>query len=245
MKDDTTGKTSKDKTRTDWRRLRSMTDEEVHAAILADQDVKPTDEEFWHGAHLVIPESAGATPAQSDARFRRALLRLCHETKWLNAYQNAINQLRPIEAGTDFFRVSFVALQEAQLLRLIRILDKNKRAASFWYLYRSDRRLIDEAMRREGLDIAELCDVAEKLRDIRNRTFIHIDKKGVFDPARVYRDAGIKLERLSTIYSCLWRAMKALYRPLYGKEFESDDYQGSDIPILARLRDQAERDETW
>ncbi len=33
MSDDTSGTTSKTEPKTDWRRLRSMTDEEIHAAI--------------------------------------------------------------------------------------------------------------------------------------------------------------------------------------------------------------------
>jgi hypothetical protein len=41
--------------RTDWNRIRSMTDEEVHAAILDDPDVRPTDESFWSTAGRVAP----------------------------------------------------------------------------------------------------------------------------------------------------------------------------------------------
>jgi hypothetical protein len=47
MNDDTSGTTSKTDPKTDWRRLRSMTDEEIHAAIIEDPDVKATDEGFW------------------------------------------------------------------------------------------------------------------------------------------------------------------------------------------------------
>jgi hypothetical protein len=54
MNDDTSGATSKTEPGTDWRRLRSMTDEEVHAAIASDPDVKPTDEAFWKGARVVM-----------------------------------------------------------------------------------------------------------------------------------------------------------------------------------------------
>ena len=50
MNDDTTGTTSKTDPKTDWRRLRSMTDEEIHAAIIEDPDAKATDEGFWKEA---------------------------------------------------------------------------------------------------------------------------------------------------------------------------------------------------
>src|SRR5437867_11922201 len=57
MKDDTTGKTSrasKAKRATDWRKLRQMSDAEIHASIVADPDAHPTDEEFWQDAYIVL-----------------------------------------------------------------------------------------------------------------------------------------------------------------------------------------------
>ena len=47
MSEDTYGTTSKTEPKTDWRRLRSMTDEEIHEAITDDPDAQPTDEDFW------------------------------------------------------------------------------------------------------------------------------------------------------------------------------------------------------
>jgi uncharacterized protein (DUF4415 family) len=57
MSGDTTGKTSESKVEpgTDWERLRAMTDEEVHAAIVADPDARPTDEDFWKAAGVDMP----------------------------------------------------------------------------------------------------------------------------------------------------------------------------------------------
>ena len=50
MNEDISGNTSKTEPGTDWKRLRTMTDEEVHAAIATDPDIKPTDEAFWKNA---------------------------------------------------------------------------------------------------------------------------------------------------------------------------------------------------
>ncbi len=43
------------KPKTDWRRLRSMSDVEIHAAIVDDPDAGPTDENFWKDARVVLP----------------------------------------------------------------------------------------------------------------------------------------------------------------------------------------------
>ena len=67
MSDDTSGTTSKAEPKTDWRRLRSMTDEEVHAAIIEDPDAEPTDEAFWKGARVVMPRPKETVTMRLDA----------------------------------------------------------------------------------------------------------------------------------------------------------------------------------
>src|SRR5260370_39431009 len=42
--------------KSDWARVRAMTDEEIEAAARSDPDAQLTDAEFWKGAKLVMPE---------------------------------------------------------------------------------------------------------------------------------------------------------------------------------------------
>jgi uncharacterized protein (DUF4415 family) len=42
--------------KTDWARVRAMTDEEIEAAARSDPDAQLTDAEFWKGAKLVMPD---------------------------------------------------------------------------------------------------------------------------------------------------------------------------------------------
>src|SRR5207248_675370 len=67
MSDDISGTTSKTEPKTDWRRLRSMTDEEVHAAIIDDPDAKPTDKAFWKEARVVMPRRKETVTMRLDA----------------------------------------------------------------------------------------------------------------------------------------------------------------------------------
>jgi uncharacterized protein (DUF4415 family) len=93
MSGDTTGKTSKAEPRTDWQRLRGMTDEEVHAALLEDPEIKPTDEEFWKTARVVMPQSKKAVTMRLDADllewFRRRPGYQTRINAILRAYMNA------------------------------------------------------------------------------------------------------------------------------------------------------------
>ncbi len=93
MSDDTSGTTSKTKPKTDWRRLRSMTDEEVHAAMLDDPDAKPTDEAFWKEARVVMPRRKETVTLRLDADllewFRRERGYQTRINAILRAYMNA------------------------------------------------------------------------------------------------------------------------------------------------------------
>ena len=67
MKDVSTGKTSKPTLGTDWDRLRRISDAETHAAILSDPDARPTDEEFWKTAQVVLPTRKAVVTMRLDA----------------------------------------------------------------------------------------------------------------------------------------------------------------------------------
>jgi hypothetical protein len=42
--------------KTDWDRLRTMTDEDIRKGILSDPDAHPTDAAFWKNAKVVRPK---------------------------------------------------------------------------------------------------------------------------------------------------------------------------------------------
>jgi uncharacterized protein (DUF4415 family) len=67
MNEDTSGTASKIEPKTDWRNLRSMTDEEIHAAIIDDPDANPTDEAFWKEARVVMPRRKETVTTRLDA----------------------------------------------------------------------------------------------------------------------------------------------------------------------------------
>jgi len=171
------------------------------------------------------------------SRFDRTVERIGAEAFWLRTYQAAINGMRIDAIGLDFFRVSMNALKDARLIRLIRILENDSQTASFWYLLRSNEKLVRATAAKAGLDLEKLSELAQKLRGIRDKTFVHIDKDGVFDPQRFYREAGIDNDQLAEAIDRLWTTMKELYVSVFEKEIEHDVYTGADIRELARLRD--------
>ena len=91
-----TGKTSRRKAaepRTDWKRLRSMTDTQVRAGVAQDPDINPTDTRFWESARVVMPRPKKIVTMRLDADlldwFRRSRGYQTHINAILRAYMNA------------------------------------------------------------------------------------------------------------------------------------------------------------
>jgi hypothetical protein len=235
MNADTTGKTSVHEPATDWRRLHEMEDD---AASAEDPDVSPLDEDSWKKARLVGKPSKASLSA---ARFQRTVTRVTIEACWLHRYQTAIDRLQNVEAvGTDFFRIAYSALLDGRLIRLLSLLEESNRCASFWYLRRINPNIVDAAVAQAGIDLKMLKELSTKLRPIRNGAFVHIDKHEVFNPQRLYHNASIQIRDLNLICTKLHEMMEEIYRVTFKKNFEYDEYDGSDILRLAGLRDVAE-----
>lgn len=183
-------------------------------------------------------KTAVTTSSHSDARFKRAVERICAEAFWLRTYQNAINGMKGVDAiGLDFFRVSLNSLKDARLVRLIRVLEDKPRVASFWYLNKCNPGLVEAATKNGGLDLPELKTVADALVAIRTKTFMHIDKDGIFDSQSFYKAAGLTNNDVERIIRRLWKTMNHLHIEVFGKVIEGDEYPGNDIRVLAELRD--------
>lgn len=97
----TTGRVSKKrvtKTRTNWRRLRSLTDKQIRAGLRRDPDVHPTDAMFWAKAELVMPRSKKTVTMRLDADlldwFRRNPGYQTRINAILRAYMDAQGQAR-------------------------------------------------------------------------------------------------------------------------------------------------------
>jgi hypothetical protein len=177
--------------------------------------------------------------AHSNKRFERAVERVGAEAFWLKTYHTAICGMKVHAIGLDFFRVSLNSLKDARLIRLIRVLEDDCQTASFWYLLKSDSRRVQRAAKKAKADLKHLADVSTRLRGIRDKTFVHIDKTAVFNPDRLYRTAGLTHDDLEKAIVDLWSTLRALYEDVFKKELAADDYSGTDIVWLASLRDAA------
>jgi hypothetical protein len=93
--------------------------------------------------------------------------------------------------STVFVRVVQDALQNDYVSHAIKVLDRNSKSSTFWYIYRTDPTKIDNCALESGYSIARLESVAEKLKTIRDGTHFHIDSFGVLDTRTIWHAAGL------------------------------------------------------
>lgn len=174
----------------------------------------------------------------SDDRYNKAIERLSGEAFWLNTYQSAILGMEIDAIGLDFFRVSLNALQDARLVRLIRVLEDHNRVASLWYVLKCNSGLVEKCAKIVGFDIDAARQLSAKLPGIRTQTIMHLDKTGILNPKKVYEDAGVTFKEIDEFIKSMWLLMQVLHVEVLGKEIRFDVYTGEDIKHLSNLRDE-------
>jgi hypothetical protein len=113
-----------------------------------------------------------------------------------------------------FIQVVPSALQADLQIRLIRILDESRDTSSFWYLCRCEPRKV-----ALNIDLAKLRKFSARLKKVRDKVFVHIDKAAVFDPRAIYEEADIKGSEIVETVENVWRVLNRLYKEYEGKTF--------------------------
>ena len=134
-----------------------------------------------------------------------------------------------------FTRVIRDALHNDYMSHAIKVFEQSLKAASFWYLYRTDPSPIDKYARQVGCDIDNLQVVADKLKSIRNGSHFHIDKTGVLDPKVVWRGAALTGKELGAAIDFVWGALGSIQKEKGGEIPSLLDYT-PDVALAALKR---------
>ncbi len=95
------------------------------------------------------------------------------------------------------------------------MLEDSRDTSSFWYLHRCD-----PAKVAADIDVSVLRKLSVRLKKVRDKVFVHIDKDAVFDPEARYREVDIKWSEIFDGLESLWRALNRLYEEHEGAKFE-------------------------
>lgn len=171
----------------------------------------------------MIPPAKESSGNAYRARFDRTLKRLLPETYNLMACQAALEALVGITAGS-ILSTAFSALKGDRLIRLIRIFEDSNNTATFWYLLRCEPETVGK-----DLDVAFLKQFSKKLKLIRDKTFVHIDKDAVFDPDAIYRAAGVTPNEMIRAMEMLWPVLNRLHKQRFQAPFPMGDESLNDF----------------
>jgi len=127
----------------------------------------------------------------------------------------AIVAMQGAESSNLFITTAAPALQADLQIRLIRILEDSGETSSFWYLHRCE-----PGEFASDINMSALCTLSDRLKKVRDKVFVHIDKTAVFDPEAIYKRVDIRWREIVDALEELWRVLNRLYERYEGKSFE-------------------------
>ena len=158
--------------------------------------------------------------------------------------RRALNEIGRISPKTNwgFFSYAYIALYNDTLSHEIKILDRHRDAASFWYIYRCDEKNIKALLSKFNLELEKVEKLSDKLNEIGDKTHFHIDKIGVLDPNAVWDNADVKADFINEVFDKLWIILKEYYKLIFGNDFSQNLYDPADIErIINAVKDKGIR----
>lgn len=135
-----------------------------------------------------------------------------------NAYREIEDNLLPKD--DSFFVLARDALFNDMIGHMIKVLDRDRQSRTFWHISRCISKEDEEFIRRENIDSKAICDLAEKLKTVRDKTHFHIDKKDVTNTKAVWKTANITPDNLQDNMKSIYKILNHLYFKEFGYEFE-------------------------
>lgn len=169
-------------------------------------------------------------------RYYRALTRNLYEVHRCLSNRNAVNALvksKPITSWT-FFTYAYLALYNDMVAHAIKVSDKHKDTSSIFYLYRCNKKEFDVLLVKYELPYKDIETLANKLKEIRDKTHFHIDKGAVFNPSAIWKKENIKSSFFNSVMEKLWDVLKELHISAFNKPFIPSVYDGADVGAIIK-----------
>ena len=145
--------------------------------------------------------------------------------------------LDPHEKPLDFLSLCFRALNTDMWIRVVRVLEQNpQKVASFWYIYDWEQKFIEEQLRKRRVDVRDIARLSDRVKRVRDKSFVHIDKKHVLTRQALYSDASITLNEAEHILDALWFVLNELFRAYAGIDFPLE-LETAQVQIVRQLED--------
>lgn len=141
----------------------------------------------------------------------------------------------PTIYANEFLGLCSMALFNDMVAHLIKVLESDSKALTFWNIRSRNKKRINEILKESGCDLSFLKQMSEKLRDIRNHTHFHIDKVNVSNPKDVWTKAKLKMPDIEKTIVLLLDIFGGLYREQVSTSEPFLSYDGKDAPEIIRM----------
>ena len=169
-------------------------------------------------------------------RLRPALKRVLLELNNCVLKRRAFNSLMTLETshGLDFFRICKAALENDLYAGAHRAFDRHEDAVSFWYIENISGKLFTEAIAEAMVDRNRIEELAEKLKNIRDRVHFHADRRDLEAPSKPWQDANMSGNEFIDLTESAHEVLRILNRKLTSVDSVIPNYNGADIEKIIR-----------
>jgi len=173
-----------------------------------------------------------------ESKYRRILSKNLNEVRkawfeWRSLM--AIESVQHPFPTSSFFHLVHSAMFNDALGHLMKVLDRHKDSASFWYIYKQKGNTINELQKnKDRIETLKHLADSKRLKHIRDRTHFHIDKKAVVEPAQIWQDADISSKEIYSALLDLIIILQALAKDEFGNHF-SMNFDVNEAKYLARI----------
>jgi hypothetical protein len=174
-------------------------------------------------------------PSNQD-RADAALRRLTSEAVRAESEWTALLVKAGVYGCVDLLTVAYDALFNSFAARLMRLYDEHREAAGLTYLLQAQT-CLTRSFEDEGLTNEVRKTLSSKLKVVRDKTHMHLDKHYVGDLRRAWNSSALDVESVDMRVRKTARALRLAYQARFGSEFAEASYDARDLPsILSALR---------
>ncbi len=148
-------------------------------------------------------------------------------------YLQALVAMGTVAKSTEnlFLALASQAMVNDLFTLTMRVMDKTKRAASFWYLIKAERAKLDTFT---DDDLKFIEDASCRLSHARNKAHAHADKNYAYKSDQAWKEADISGFAIERLLNLLYTALCSLFEAKMGFKFDIPRYDFEDVKIWIR-----------
>lgn len=174
----------------------------------------------------------------NDQLIKASINKNLSELMWADSYRNTLVKLN--ETGLNFSKLEFIGVSQESLLhsvliKLSKILDTHRDAASYWFIFDERKIQINEIMSKVDLNFDIIHTMSSKFRMIRNKVLVHFDKRSLYNVEDIYRNVNIFPHQINELIDVLYHILSELYTIEFGSEHPYIKYHAEDVVKICTL----------